>query len=218
MFAGVGAWFATSSSFPDFASLEAGSERKAAFLDYLRPIVEAENAVIGEDRQRLQSILRDGPGWFDQRWLNDLATRYSVEPDDVDTLQLRVDTVPVSLALAQAAKESGWGSSRFATEVFNLYGERCFNPGCGVVPRKRRPGAEWEVASFPSPQASVRSYFYNINTHDRYRNLRLKRARLRATKAKPSGFELASGLQAYSTRGQAYVEDIRGLIRSNKLE
>jgi Bax protein len=205
-------------SLPDFGDLEAGPERKQAFLTYLRPIIESENDRIREDRNRLKSLDLDNLDWMDESWLAKLAMRYDVEATDHSRLMRRVDIVPASLALAQAAKESGWGSSRFAREGFNLYGQRCYVRGCGLPARSASPNARWELAAFLSPATSVRSYLQNINTHDRYRNLRAQRANAREADRKLSGMTLAGGLEAYSERGSEYVEDIRNLISHNDLE
>ncbi|MEJ2602711.1 MAG: glucosaminidase domain-containing protein [Gammaproteobacteria bacterium] len=215
------------SRMPDFRQFEAGAERKTRFFEFLVPMIEAENARIAADRQRLLGLAeKETVGWFDRRWLHRLAGQYGVESPSpegedralVEALLDRVDIVPLSLALAQAAKESGWGTSRFAREGYNLYGERCFDSGCGLVPGERASGHGHEVRKFESPAQSVASYLRNINTHPGYRDLRRARARLRDQGRPLSGLVLAGELQRYSERGQAYVEDIKGLIRYNELD
>lgn len=210
---------------PDFRQYEAGEERKTQFFAYLRPLIEAENARVAADRERLQSLAdEESIGWFDRRWLEGLAEDYGLDPEEMEedaliaTLLRRVDVVPLSLALAQAAKESGWGTSRFARDGNNLFGEWCFDPGCGLVPRARARERTHEVREFDGPRDSVASYVRNINTHAGYRELRRARARLRSEGKPLSGLVLANELQRYSERGQAYVEDIKGLIRYNDLE
>ena len=136
----------------------------------------------------------------------------------VETLLRRVDVVPVSLALAQAAKESGWGTSRFVREGNNLFGEWCFEEGCGIVPKARAPGRRHEVRSFESPQASVESYLRNINTHPGYRSLRGARKAQRETRKDLSGVALARELSQYSERREDYVTEVRNLIIGNDLE
>jgi uncharacterized FlgJ-related protein len=130
----------------------------------------------------------------------------------------RVDTLPVSLVLAQAAIESGWGTSRFAREGNNLFGQWCFDPGCGLVPAARRTGARHEVAAYASVNDSIDAYLLNINTHSAYRDLRELRARARAEGREPTGLELATGLRSYSERGELYVQDVRSIIRGNGLD
>lgn len=210
---------------PDFRAWEAGAERKDRFFEFMRPLIREENARILERRERLQSLAaQDQMGWFDRRWLRGLAEEYGLDPEGTETdalierLLMRVDIVPVSLALAQAAKESGWGTSRFAREGNNLFGQWCYEPGCGLVPRARGEGRSHEVRVFDSPRDSVASYLRNINTHRGYRELRQARARLRESGRPLSGLLLAEQLHRYSERGQAYVEEIKGLIRYNRLE
>ena len=123
----------------------------------------------------------------------------------------------MSLALAQAAKESGWGTSRFAREANNLFGEWCFDPGCGLVPQNRRDGYRHEVEAFRTPADSVISYVRNLNTHDRYRSFRLERAKLRKAGIEVSGMLLAEELADYSEGRDDYIKDIKHLIRVNKL-
>lgn len=215
---------------PDFRQFEAGPERKAAFFDYMRPIVEARNAVLRERRERLLSIRENPkPGRRDQRFVRQLAADYkldetggngSEQPQEwlVEELLIRVDEVPVSLALAQAAKESGWGTSRFAREGNNYFGEWCFSPGCGIVPASRAPGRTHEVEAFDSPADSVASYFRNINTHRGYKSFRQARKQQRSADASLSGVELAGELSQYSERRDAYVAELRQLIVANDLD
>jgi Bax protein len=128
----------------------------------------------------------------------------------------RVDTVPLSLVLAQAANESSWGQSRFAQEGNNLFGEWCFREGCGIVPEQRSAGKSHEVAAFDSVNASVRSYLHNLNTGRAYAALRKLRQQARAAGEAPKAMVLASGLARYSERGLAYVHEIKAMIRSNR--
>ncbi|MEX0914821.1 MAG: glucosaminidase domain-containing protein, partial [Wenzhouxiangellaceae bacterium] len=151
-----------------------------------------------------------------------LAEEYDVdwERDDrlesVAMLERRVDAVPVSLALVQAATESGWGRSRFAVEGNNLFGHWCYRRGCGLVPERRNTGAAHEVAAFDSVSASVRRYLHNLNTHAAYAPLRAIRARLRDNGESPSAMALADGLTRYSERREEYVDEIKTVIRVNR--
>jgi Bax protein len=210
---------------PDFSALEAGAERKSAFFDFARPLVRDANQAVRADRARLEKIAADRePGWLDRRWLRSLAEHYRLDADAldipqlIDRLLLRVDAVPASLALAQAAKESGWGTSRFARDGYNLYGEWCYEPGCGLVPRQRTASATHEVEAFQSPRRSVESYIHNINTHDAYRDFREARLALRRAGRPLSGIALAETLSSYSERRGEYVDEIRRLIIANGLE
>jgi len=223
-FSGI-AWFSlrAMSKIPDFRHYVAGPERKAEFFAFVQPLIEAENDRVRQDRERLVAVAaEDNPDFFDRLWLSSIAREYAIENQDdaalVQNLLVRVDVVPLSLALAQSAKESGWGTSRFARDGYNLFGEWCFEAGCGMVPRARAEGRHHEVADFRSPRHSVASYLNNINTHASYRAFRLARAQLRAQNKKLSGVVLAGELSKYSERRDAYVKEIRQLIRSNKLE
>jgi len=216
-----------SQDLPDFTQWPAGPERKTRFFRYLRPLVEAENARILADRERLSRLAgqaaRDRLSWLDRRRLRTLADDYDVpyvgvHPTTVVAqLLLRADAVPVSLALAQAAKESGWGTSRFAREGFALFGERCFEAGCGMVPRARRAGLKHEVTRFDSVREAVSGYIMNLNTHRDYEAFRQMRAQLRNQASPHPGIDLAGTLVSYSERREAYIREIRQMIRFNGL-
>jgi len=215
---------------PDFRQFAAGAERKSAFFGVLRPLVRAENDSLRKDRSRLVRIAEAGkPGWLDSHWLRAKAQVYSVALADengdlrpaaelIEPLLRRADIVPMSLALAQAALESGWGTSRFARDGNNFYGHWCFTPGCGMVPASRAAGATHEVRYFDSPADSIASYMRNINTHRSYAPFRDARARQRAEGRTPSGLTLAATLEHYSERRGAYVDDLKALIVQNDLE
>jgi Bax protein len=209
---------------PDFQVYEAGPERKSVFFDFVQPLVEEANQAVLEDRRRLEELATEETlSWIDRRWLVALADDYAVEHEDLEDAELarellgRVDVVPVALALAQAAKESGWGTSRFARNGNNLFGEWCYEPGCGLVPRARADGREHEVERFRSAQASVESYVLNLNTHWGYEDFRHKRMQLRNSGLPLTGLALVDSLARYSERRGAYVEEIKRLIRFNDL-
>jgi len=144
----------------------------------------------------------------------------STEDDDwqriAELLLARVDVIPPKLALIQAAKESGWGTSRFARSANNLFGEWCFSEGCGVVPASRSEGRRHEVESFDSVQDAIASYVRNLNSHPSYAPLRERRAALRAAGEAPTALALADGLGRYSERGEAYVQEVKSMIRHNE--
>lgn len=211
---------------PDFAAIEPVAERKQAFFGFLAPLVRDANDRIRAERTRLQEIAESAeagsdPGWIDRRWLAQVSEKYDVswnseEPlAGIDALQQRVDVVPVSLALVQAATESGWGRSRFAVEANNLFGHWCYQPGCGLVPSDRRAEARHEVAAFDSVQEAVRRYIWNLNTHEAYQPVREIRARLRRSGQPITAVALADGLTNYSERRDEYVEEIKTVIRVN---
>ncbi len=209
---------------PDMTAYEQGAERKAAFFDYLKPIVDSQNQAILSDRDKLLGIANDlesadSPSFL-QKWrLESLARDYAVEWNEaqisavVDELQRRVDAVPIALVLVQAAKESGWGTSKFAREGNNLFGQWCYREGCGIVPEKRKAGATHEVQVFASVDDAIAAYLHNINTGKAYKDLRSIRASARSADREPKAAALADGLILYSERRQAYVDEVKQMIR-----
>lgn len=201
------------------------SARKKAFFDFLRPIVRHHNDRIRDERAFLLELdAKEPPGWLKRRRFEKLADQYRVDLDTLDyedayeLLLRRTDIVPPALVLIQAAKESGWGRSRFAQEGNALFGEWCFSPGCGIVPGRRAPGRTHEVRSFDSVHDAVGSYMNNLNSHRSYRDLRMAREQMRAEGEEVSALKLADYLSRYSERGQAYVEEIRAMIVQNGLQ
>ena len=213
------------SGLPEFREIPAGRERKAAFFGYFLPIVEKQNRSILTSRQKLADwyLNRDEISSEDASEVNTIAIRYRIHNFDVENdkswqeLLNRVDVVPPSLALAQAANESAWGTSRFARQAYNFYGQWCFKQGCGLVPKKRDAGKTHEVAAFDSPQESVKMYIRNLNTNSAYKPLRDVRAQLRQLNKPVTGHALAAGLNRYSERGLEYVSELRSMIEYNKL-
>jgi len=210
---------------PDFSRLDDVQSKKEAFFRWLTPYIEQENRRIEKLRQQILLLKEEGQlddaQW---QWLLDTAAEYDVVPADPNsddfwkTLLQRVDVVPVSLALAQAANESGWGTSRFAQLGKNLFGQWCFRQGCGIVPANRSPGQYHEVRKFTSVADSISSYLHNLNTHRAFEALRKLRATLRNNRQALSGSWLAGGLQHYSAQGETYIERIRAIITFNQLE
>lgn len=206
---------------PDFSQYQDVAEKKKAFFSYLRPLVEAENARILTERGRLKALLgKSKLSPAEQEWLDNLAIRYDVPlPLDTENRQIllrRVDKLPVALVLVQAANESAWGTSRFAIDGNNFFGQWCYVEGCGLVPQDRVDGASHEVAKFSSPQASVRSYIHNINTNNAYRGLREIRQTARQKGQDPKAESLVQGLMRYSERGGAYVRELSSMISHNR--
>lgn len=218
-------WTPDRNAAPDFTQYPAGEARKTAFFDYLLPLVRAENEAILSSRRALGRIIESGGmGWAERLWLERLAETYEMSdfdpgaPAERQELLRRVDVVPPSLTLAQAANESAWGTSRFALEGNNYFGQWCFVRGCGLVPAARGADATHEVAAFESPRESVRRYMNNINTHNAYQALRRMRASMRAEGQDITGLALATALVRYSERGQEYVDELQAMIRGNDLQ
>ncbi len=213
---------------PAFQDIEDAGERKSAFFNWLLPVVQEENDRLTELRGTILALndkLDAGKelGWHERRLLKVLAERHESPVTDIEApdffseLLTRVDRVPASLALAQAAWESGWGRSRFARRGYNLFGHWCHEPGCGFVPNERPEGADHEVAAFSGPRESVRKYFRNLNSHRAYRHFRARRAELRNRGLPITGPALVESLASYSERGMDYVNDIERLMLANRL-
>ncbi|MDR9467163.1 glucosaminidase domain-containing protein [Marinospirillum sp.] len=209
---------------PDYSQISHIPWRKEAFFSSLVPLVVYENKYIAWQREQLEKAhqaLQKGIELAprDENFLEATFDYYRVDwpasEEDWAKIFKRVVPVPPDLVLMQGAKESAWGTSRFAQQGNNLFGQWCFTEGCGLVPERRTPDMSHEVRLFSTIQASVRSYLRNINTHRAYRDLRNLRQEILAEGKTPSGVDLAPGLIRYSERRQAYVNEIIGLIQSN---
>ena len=215
---------------PDFAAIQDVGKKKQAFFSYLAPLIVAETQAILEERKDLERIdqnLAEGirVSARDHDLLAALGVKYRVpDRDQLSTVNLatallfRIDEVPMGLALAQAANESAWGTSRFARFQNNFFGLWCFTDGCGVKPRRAEPGARHQVAAFETVQGGVAYYLLTLNSHPAYKDLRVLRSQLRSTGTPVTGHLLAEGTMRYSERGQDYVEEIRAMIRINHLD
>lgn len=206
---------------PDLRGERDVKTKKRKFFNALRPMVIAENQRINEQRQFLLGLRnKSNLGAQEKTKIEKLLKYYRLTHKKDGSvpwkaLLKRVDTVPLELVLSQAANESAWGTSRFARKANNLFGQWCFTKGCGLVPKRRNAGSTHEVAAFRSPQLSVRSYLRNLNTGRVYKDLRKIRAQKRAQDKQATAYELAAGLSKYSERGQAYVKEIRAMIKYN---
>ena len=214
--------------FPDFASISNIEAKKQQFFDFLQDYVHYENGSIRDLRPQLLSYAEIlGAGitltGLERDWMMDLAITYSVDTEAandqalVNELLLRVDVIPASLVLAQAANESAWGTSRFALEANNIFGQWCFEEGCGIIPNRRVAGATHEVKSFDTIEAAIEGYFLNINSHHLYAGFRQERARLRRLGRRLDSIVLAQRLDRYSERGKSYVDEVQTLIQQNNL-
>ena len=200
--------------------------KKALFFRLLLPLVLAENRELRAQRRQLLRLLEYGgippEGTGARHWLDGLLQRYRVTAEDparaVEQLLERLDELPPALVLAQAANESAWGTSRFARVANNLFGQWTWQEEHGIVPAARPEGERYLVRKFPSLRDSVRDYFYNLNVGHAYQELRRLRREMRAAGSPLDPLALAGGLQRYSQRGEAYVEEIRRIIRANRLE
>ncbi|ALO46035.1 glucosaminidase domain-containing protein [Pseudohongiella spirulinae] len=217
------------SELPDFESYGDIDVRKAAFFEFLAGYVQDENAAIRAKREELlpmwEVVKSSQPLSSTERArLQAIASEYRLADAEMTEYELvrelirRVDVLPASLVLAQAANESGWGMSRFARQGNNIFGQWCFDEGCGLVPERRGGDASHEVRAFASVEASVKAYFRNINTHRSYEDLRVLREAMRMQDMPLDSMVLARGLTGYSERGQAYVSELQDIIRINQLK
>ena len=195
--------------------------RKALFFKSVLPLILQVNEEIQGQRHRLEMIAatldqKEKPKAVDRLWLAMMSERFNVERDDIAGLLHKIDVVPPSLALAQAAKESGWGMSRFTREGNALFGQWTFAKG-NLVPDGRDDGKEHMIKSFDTLFESVKAYVRNLNTHRAYREYRTLRADLRQESKPLDGRVLAGKLHRYSELGVEYVNAIRALISYNKL-
>ncbi|MCY4550984.1 MAG: glucosaminidase domain-containing protein [Defluviicoccus sp.] len=204
---------------PDMAGIGSVAQRKRLFIMAVLPLVLQVNEEILADREKLLDLTaRDGILTQEERkWIAALAERHGAGPVDPGELITRVDAVPPSLAIAQAAEESGWGRSRFAVEANAVFGQWTYRAGSGVVPRRRGAGERHEVRSFDGPRQSVAAYMRNLNSHWAYEEFRRRRDALRRSGEFLTGEVLVGTLQRYSERGPDYVETIRTIMRQNRL-
>lgn len=203
-------------SVPDFASFKDVKQKKKTFFDFIYERAVTENKAILKEREQLKSVKRDSVQ------MKKLCEKYSKNCDVIDQtkydeLLAKINVIPPSLVLAQAANESAWGTSRFAKKANNYFGQWCFTKGCGLVPARRNAGSSHEVRKFTNAQASVRSYLLNLNTGRAYTELRKVRSDLQQQGKTYNGIELAAGLSKYSERGEEYIKELRSMIRYNKL-
>ncbi len=206
----------------DIRNIRETRVRKSLFFKSVLPLVLQANEEILRERRRLWSIhfqqsLDRKLGPADRLWLMVMAERYNVKRGDLDALLKRVDIIPPSLALAQAAEESGWGTSRFVREGNAVFGQWTFSDSGNLVPARRDDGKLHRIRVFSSLLDSVRAYARNLNTHGAYRGFRRQRHDLRLKGAPLDGLLLVNNLKSYSQRGEKYVETIRTLIETNNL-
>ena len=197
--------------------IENTKKRKELFIQIILPLIIQENNTIKLDRKKLFQVLNKSKNSKDEkRWLEKKFKQYGVASKDLSTLKIRMDEVPTSLAIAQAAKETGWGTSRFALEGNALFGQWTWS-GEGIKPAEADDNSTHKVMKFKVLQASVKAYHRNLNTHSSYRNFRSARAELRDEKKELDGLALSEHLDLYAETGKKYVEILQQIIKQNKL-
>ena len=198
--------------------IENTKKRKEFFIQIVLPLIIQENNNIKLDRKTLFSIInKSNNSNSEKKWLDRKYKQYGVKSNDLSTLKIRMDEIPVSLAIAQAAKETGWGTSRFAQEGNALFGQWTWS-GEGLRPKEAKEGEDHKVMKFNILQASVRAYQRNLNTHSTYKDFRKARAELRDANKKLDSMELSKYLNKYAETGNQYVEVLQKIIKQNKLK
>ena len=193
-------------------------KRKDMFIQIVLPLIVKENNKIRIDRKRLFTILNKNSNTdIEKKWLEKKYKQYGVRKNDLSTLKVRMDEVPTSLAIAQAAKETGWGTSRFALKGNALFGQWTWS-GEGLKPKNAEEGKGHKVMKFHSLQLSVRAYLRNLNTHSSYKNLRKARTDLRNKNKPLDSLILAKHLDKYAETGNQYIEVLKKIIEQNNLK
>ena len=201
----------------DLGKIKSTKEKKEVFIKIVLPLVLEENKKIMEDRIKLFKILsKQVNSMGEKRWLKKKFKEYDVKNEDITELKLRIDTIPTSIAIAQAAKESGWGTSRFALEGNAMFGQWTWGKD-GIEPNQKTKGQSHKVLKFPILLSSVKAYQKNLNTHKSYTQFRVNRGKLRDKDKNISGLDLVSYLESYAATGKDYVETLKKIIQQNSL-
>ena len=202
----------------EIKKIENTKKRKDLFIKIVLPLILEENARIRLDRKRLFLILnKNNNSASEKKWLVNKFRQYGVVKNDLSTLKIRMDEIPVSLAIAQAAKETGWGTSRFAIEGNALYGQWTYS-GEGIKPSAASSDTSHKVMKFKVLKASVRAYQRNLNTHSGYKEFRKQRAILRDNNEKLDSLKLVEFLENYAETGTEYIKVLKKIIEQNSLK
>ncbi|MDC1130637.1 glucosaminidase domain-containing protein [Pelagibacteraceae bacterium] len=201
----------------DLDELQNTRLKKETFIKIVLPLVVAENERILADRKKLKTILKKKKtSDLEKQWLRQKLLEYKVKKGNMEELVRRIDIIPTSIALAQAAKESGWGTSRFALEGNALFGQWTWSDN-GIAPLNRENDKSHKILKFPILRASVKAYQNNLNTHKSYSNFRNKRLNMREKNKDIIGLELTETLKNYAQTGSEYIKILNQIIRQNRL-
>ena len=201
----------------DLKTLGDTKKKRELFIKIVLPLILNENDKITEDRKKLFKILGKNFNTVGERvWLKRRFREYKIEDQDSGKLKMRMDIIPVSIALAQAANESGWGTSRFALEGNALFGQWTWSKK-GISPKNKDPDQSHKILQFQILKASVRAYKNNLNTHNAYKEFRETRAKLRQENKRIIGLDLTKYIKNYAAIGEKYVAIIDGIIENNSL-
>jgi len=201
----------------DLKTLGDTKKKRELFIKIVLPLILNENDKITEDRKKLFKILGKNFNTVGERvWLKRRFREYKIEDQDLAKLKMRMDIIPVSIAIAQAANESGWGTSRFALEGNALFGQWTWSKK-GISPKNKDPDQSHKILQFQILKASVRAYKNNLNTHNAYKEFREVRAQLRQENKRIIGLDLTKYIKNYASIGEKYVAIIDGIIENNSL-
>ena len=201
----------------DLKKIKSTQRKKDTFIKIVMPLILDENSKILENRKKLFKILgKQNNTRGEKVWLKRRLEDYGIKNEDVTELKIRMDIIPVSIAIAQAAKESGWGTSRFALEGNAMFGQWTWGEK-GIAPLNREKNKGHKILKFPILRSSVQAYKNNLNTHKGYREFREKRAELRSKNKKISGSELVKYLHNYAATGSEYTRILKKIIDQNGL-
>ncbi len=226
-------------SWSEYAAQMQVSDKKALFYRLMLPLVmhanemamnfhkgllqardefEAEGEISPQSLELVQRLAALVPG-ISIEDSKTLQANHVEMRELLDGLLYRVDVIPAGLALGQAAYESGYGTSRFASEGNSLFGQWTYGDE-GLKPREQRTSSkgDYRIKAFEWPFDSVRGYFINLMSHPAYEDFRRLRAELRAAGKPLDSLHLADGLLRYSERGEQYVNSLKGIIRANNLD
>jgi len=201
----------------DLKKIKSTQKKKDTFIKIVMPLILDENSKILDDRKKLFKILGKQSNTRGEKvWLKRRFKDYQIEKEDIAELKLRMDIIPTSLAIAQAAKESGWGTSRFALEGNAMFGQWTWGKD-GIEPKDKKTNQDHKILKFPMLRSSVKAYMTNLNTHRGYKELRKARAELRRKNKNISGLELVNYLYNYAQTGSEYVKILKKIIKQNEL-
>jgi len=201
----------------DLKKLKSTQKKKDTFIKIVMPLILDENNKILENRKKLFKILgKQNNSRGERVWLKRRFEDYGIKNEDVTELKMRMDIIPVSIAIAQAAKESGWGTSRFALEGNAMFGQWTWGKK-GISPLKKEKNQDHKILKFPILRSSVKAYKNNLNTHNGYKEFREKRAELRRKNKKISGVVLVQYLYNYAATGSEYTKILKKIIEQNQL-
>ena len=201
----------------DLKTLGDTKKKRELFIKIILPLILDENEKIIDDRKKLFKILGKNFNTVGERvWLKRRFKEYKIEDQDLAKLKMRMDIIPVSLAIAQAANESGWGTSRFALEGNALFGQWTWSKK-GISPKNKDPDQSHKILQFQILKASVRAYKNNLNTHNAYQEFREVRAQLRQEGKQIVGLDLTKYIKNYAAIGEKYVAIIEDIIERNSL-